>query len=552
MIPLKNNLIIMKRLLSLLLLLAFLGMHQSMAQIASFSFAGPSTVSGWTNVSGDPALGVQTATTAGVTLSSVATANWSPNSGGNCVYNSGALSSASYFPFAVMNGSWIQYNGTGYNLALYNAAVPQIELTGLKPDSTYILRMSGTNKWFSGNTQYTVAGLTVYGSQQLNTYNNTTQGVTFANVKPDASGMIRVYVNATAGNSFAWICGLQIFSGSATNVGIPVVALTAPVNGTTQSEGGNFIITAIASENGGTIAKVEFYADTTKIGEADAAPYTMTWVDPDPGSYVISAKATDAVGTIATATANVGVQSLNYFWSTTGNIATGGDTSFVGTVDSNRLAFRTKNIERMSILPTGNIGIGTITPTAQFHTTGSVRLAGITADSTKTRVLVSDTSGNLYYRNASGLSAWQYANGTVFDSADNIAIGTSNPQGYKLAVNGTAIFTKAKVKSAGTWPDYVFLANYQLPDLKELEQYLQTHHHLPDIPDQAAVQKDGIDLSEHAAALLKKVEELTLYTIQQDKQLTEQSKQLTEQNARLEAQQKEIDELKSLIKDKKN
>jgi hypothetical protein len=336
-----------------------------------------------------------------------------------------------------------------------------------------------------------------------------------------------------------------VYSGSS-NVGTPVVAMTAPANGTVQSEGGNFTITATATETGSTITKVEFYADTTKIGEADAAPYTMTWADPAPGGYQLTAKATDAVGTIATASVNVGVQSLNYFWSTTGNIATGGDTSFVGTVDSNRLAFRTKNIERLSILPTGNIGVGTKTPTAQLHTTGSVRLAGLTNDSTKTRVLVSDTSGNLYYRNASSLTGrWLYVNGTVYDSVDNVAIGTSNPQGYKLAVNGTAIFTKAKVKTAGTWPDYVFEQGYRLPDLRDLERYVQTHHHLPEMPAQDEVQRDGIDLSEHSAALLKKVEELTLYVIQQDKQLGEQ-------NARLKAQQKEIDELKDLIKDKKN
>src|SRR6185437_7413076 len=415
----------MKRLLSVLLLLAMVGVQRSMAQIASFSLGAPVAAPGWTIVPGDPAAGVQTATAGGITSSTIAQANWSPDNAGHASvgYNWGAT--GGYFPAAVMGSAWKQWNGNNLNLALYNAAIPQVELTGLNPDSTYILRMSGDEPWYAGITQYTVAGLILYGSQQLNTYNNNTQGVIFANVKPDASGMIRVYVNPTSSTSFCWISGLQIFSGSATNIGIPTISLTAPANGTTQSEGGNFIITAAVSDSGGVISKVEFYADTTKIGEADAAPYTMTWVDPDPGTYRITAKATDAIGNTASASANVGVSSLNYFWSTTGNIATGGDTSFVGTVDSNRLAFRTKNIERMSILPTGNIGIGTITPTAQFHTTGSVRLAGITDDSTKTRVLVSDTSGNLYYRNISGLvgsaSPWQYMNGTVYDSTDNIA-----------------------------------------------------------------------------------------------------------------------------------
>ena len=398
----------MKRLLALLLLLLGAGVLRCTAQIASFSFAGPSTVSGWTNISGDPHSGAQSATANGITVSSISASNWVPNSVPSNVYNFGGATGASYFPANVMANTWLQWNGNSNNLALYNASLPQILLSGLNPDSTYIIRMSGSDKFYTGNTQYTVAGASVSGSQLLNTYNNTTQGVTFTGVKPDGSGHINVYVNATSTSSFAFISGLQIFSGTATNVGVPVIALTAPVNGTVQSEGGNFIITATASETGGSISKVEFFADTTKIGEVDAAPYTFTWVNPDPGGYQITAKATDAIGTISTASVNVGVQSLNYFWSTTGNIATGGDTSFVGTVDSNRLAFRTKNIERMSILPTGNIGIGTIAPTAQLHTTGSVRLAGITNDSTKSRVLVSDTSGNLYYRSASSLTGrWQ-------------------------------------------------------------------------------------------------------------------------------------------------
>lgn len=403
-----------------------IGMTRSMAQIASFSFGGPDSSPGWTNVSGDPAHAVQTATAAGITLSSVSTGNWSPNSAGNSAYSSGGVTGASYFPAAVMGGAWINYNGTSNTLALYNATYPQIELTGLNPDSTYILRMSGDASSYGGPMQYTVAGLTVYGSQQLNTEGNKTQGVTFQNVKPDASGMVKVYVNCIGTTTFAWISGLQIFSGTATNVGVPVVVVTSPLNGTTQSEGGNFVINATASESGGTITKVEFYADTTKIGEDDVAPYTFTWTDPDPGTYTITAKATDAVGTISTASSNVAIRSLNYFWSTTGNIATGGDTSFVGTVDSNRLAFRTKNIERMTISAIGNVGIGTDSPTAQLHTTGSVRFGGLTNDSTPSRILVSDSTGKVYYENIGGSGLLSPGPG-LGGTSTGIALGDSIP-----------------------------------------------------------------------------------------------------------------------------
>ena len=458
----------MKRLFWILILIG--SATQGMAQIGSFTFSPTQeTTSGFTSIYGDPHLAVRTGTANGISITTVSTANWSPSSSSGCAAGGVGAYPTYYMP--AMANCYLQYNGSAYNLALYNALMPQFELTGLNPDSSYILRMTASDVEFGGSTTYTVAGASVAGSQTLTTWHNQYQGITFLNVYPDGTGMIKVYVNGSSTSDYAMISGLEVFSGSA-NVGAPVVALTTPTNGTIFSEGGNISIAATASETGGTITKVEFYADTTKIGEADASPYTMTWTDPNPGSYQITAKATDNVGTINTAQANIAVESLNYFWSTTGNIATSGDTFFVGTVDTNRLSFRTNNVERMTILKDGTIGIGTKTT-----------------------------------------------------------------YGYALAVNGTAIFTKAKVKTAGTWPDYVFKPDYALPDLKDLERYLKEHQHLPDIASEKTVQREGIDIAEQQAALLKKVEELTLYLIQQNK--------------KIEAQQKEIDKLKARIKTQK-
>jgi hypothetical protein len=535
--------------INLLLLTLVVGVVRLEAQTVSFNFsAAAQSVSGWVNVAGDPSTGVRTVTANGITLSSVATANWSPYSGVSA-QNGNGYYPGTYFPAGVMSCNWFQYNGTTRTLANYNAAVPQIKLSGLNPDSSYILRMSGSDagSFNSNPTVYTVSGATVYSSQSLNVHNNASQGITFQGIYPNSSGVINIYINTTSSTDIASIDGLQVYPGNS-GVGMPAVAITTPITGTILPEDGNVIIQATASEIGATISKVEFYADTTKIGEVDAAPYNFTWVDPAPGSYTITAKATDNSGTINSAVVYIGVESLNYFWSTTGNIATGGDTTFIGTVDSNRLAIRTRDTERMTISANGYIGIGTKSPTAQLHTTGSVRLTGLTNDSTKTRVLVSDTSGNLFYRSASSISGhWLYSNGVVYDSLDNIAIGTSNPQGYKLAVNGTAIFTKVKVKTAGTWPDYVFRNGYTPPDLNILEQYLHANHHLPGIASEAEVQRDGIDVGDQQAAVLKKVEELTLYLINQNKTLTEQNRQLQEQNARLLDQQRQIDELKKLL-----
>lgn len=479
---------ILRRSLWIFVLLIFAVLNRAMAQLASFSFGTATNVSGWTRLSGDPAQGAQTATMNGITISSIGSSSWSSaGTNNNLTINDGAPN-GTYFPAVVMaTGAWFNDNGTTHNLALFNVLWPQIKVSGLNPDSTYTLRMTGSWIYDKGPTQYTVAGRSVSGSQTLVTYNNTSQGVTFQQVQPDTTGVISIYVNATTTSTLAFISGVQVFSGSS-NVGVPVVALTSPANGTIISEGSDFSIAATASETAGTIRKVEFYADTTKIGEADAAPYTMTWTDPDPGGYVLTAKATDTVGTISTVSINLGVESLNYFWSTTGNAGNNGDSNFVGTVDTNRLAFRTNNIERMTILKDGTIGIG-----------------------------------------------------------------TKNTDGYLLAVNGTAIFTKVKVKPAGSWPDYVFRKNYELPGLEDLERYIALHHHLPGIASEREV-RDGVDVGDQQAAVLKKVEELTLYLIRENRALSEhnrqinaQNKQLLEQNARLEAQQKEIDELKALL-----
>jgi len=114
-------------------------------------------------------------------------------------------------------------------------------------------------------------------------------------------------------------------------------------------------------------------------------------------------------------------------------------------------------------------------------------------------------------------------------------------------VNGTAIFTKVRVKTAGSWPDYVFKPGYVLPDLATLEQYLAEHRHLPGIASESEVVRDGIDVGDHQAALLKKVEELTLYLIEENKRLKEQNSRVEQQNATLLQQQRLMEKLQQQV-----
>ncbi|SDP94770.1 hypothetical protein SAMN05428975_3992 [Mucilaginibacter sp. OK268] len=105
----------------------------------------------------------------------------------------------------------------------------------------------------------------------------------------------------------------------------------------------------------------------------------------------------------------------------------------------------------------------------------------------------------------------------ITDANGNIALNTYDSKGYKFAVNGSAIATSMTVKLNSAWPDYVFKKDYQLPSLSDVKAYIDQNQHLPEIPSEQQIAKEGLNLGEMNKLLMKKVEELTLYLIEKDK-----------------------------------
>lgn len=130
----------------------------------------------------------------------------------------------------------------------------------------------------------------------------------------------------------------------------------------------------------------------------------------------------------------------------------------------------------------------------------------------------------------------------------SIGIGTTNTYTYQLAVNGSAIATSMTVKAYGNWPDYVFKKEYHLPSLPEVQSFIDKNHHLPEIPSAEQIEKDGLNLGEMNKLLLKKVEELTLYTISSDKQLQQQAMIIKQQAATVKELLEEMELLKQQMK----
>lgn len=204
----------------------------------------------------------------------------------------------------------------------------------------------------------------------------------------------------------------------------------------------------------------------------------------------------------------------------------------------------------------GNIGIGKSNPTYKLDVSGSLQSTSLQTESLSVtsdinfRSLAGNSTKILTINNDGNLSSTDYAtiqdnmgnhtaiqninlngnklvggtsgNGGIF-VADNgnvrIGVGTMNPT-KALEVNGT-IRSKEVIVEIANWSDFVFDNNYKLMSLKETERFIKQNGHLPNVPSAAEVEKEGIELGEMNAILLQKIEELTLYVIELEKQIDE-------------------------------
>jgi hypothetical protein len=157
---------------------------------------------------------------------------------------------------------------------------------------------------------------------------------------------------------------------------------------------------------------------------------------------------------------------------------------------------------------------------------GAAAKRTIIGPSTPTRLSlgVGVTSGNEYLTVVNG---------------GNVGIGTTSPN-QKLTVNGTIYGKEVKVDLSVPGPDYVFEKDYKLPSLDEIKSYIDQHKHLPEVPSAKEMEQNGINLSEMNMILLRKIEELTLHVIEQNKQI---SKLKEERNPSPDLSGKKVEEL---------
>ena len=215
---------------------------------------------------------------------------------------------------------------------------------------------------------------------------------------------------------------------------------------------------------------------------------------------------------------------LNYYSNSTTTVGIGGGNFEV----KNNMQVGGKINNRLSLIAWGNPSYG--------HTNTSLVMNGIRKNGqwevlgdgarTSIGVISTDIFGNIRIiahhdpsvSNSKTMTDDQLFGGNtrmMISSSGNVGIGTTSTFGYKLAVNGSIGSREVTVENTSPWPDFVFQPDYELRPLNEVANYVAQHQHLPEIPSQEEVAENGINLGEMNAKLLQKIEELTLYLIEE-------------------------------------
>lgn len=176
----------------------------------------------------------------------------------------------------------------------------------------------------------------------------------------------------------------------------------------------------------------------------------------------------------------------------------------------------------------GNVGIGTTTPSERLQVSGRVLanylaskgnigigsdvdariyMQNTTPQTGKNWNLISETDGS-FQLGIYGINPFQ-----TIASNGNVGIGTTTPDA-KLAVKGTIHTQEVKVDMNG-WADYVFNPTYKMLPLDQVKAYISSNHHLPEMPSETEVKLKGVNIGEMLKLQTKKIEELTLYLLQQ-------------------------------------
>ncbi|MDP9960364.1 hypothetical protein [Chryseobacterium lathyri] len=186
------------------------------------------------------------------------------------------------------------------------------------------------------------------------------------------------------------------------------------------------------------------------------------------------------------------------------------------------------------LLGNGNVGIGTDAPAYKLDVVGNAQFQDIISGGANSWIFHTPDDGrktiHLSPKNVAN-NDWDWGKGLIINGENGNALihGKFEAKEVKVTLTPTA--------------DFVFENEYHLPKLEDVEKHIKEKKHLPEIASAKVMEKDGVNIGEFQIKLLQKIEELTLYSIEQNKQI----KKLQEENKTLKYQSEKISKLEKQI-----
>ena len=169
------------------------------------------------------------------------------------------------------------------------------------------------------------------------------------------------------------------------------------------------------------------------------------------------------------------------------------------------------------------MGIGTSNPQVRLDVDGSFQ-------ATNANINGALTASSATINGAANVTGTLTANSATINGAANVTGAlTANSAKITGEIRANSAEIKGKIKAqeievtldVKDWPDFVFENDYTLMTLQETEDFIKENKHLPNVPSAAEVEANGVNLGEMNAILIQKVEELTLYILDLQKQINE-------------------------------
>ncbi|MEO8774484.1 MAG: fibronectin type III domain-containing protein [Gelidibacter sp.] len=402
---------------------------------------------------------------------------------------------------------------------------------------------TATNLSWTGSTDN--VGVTGYTILQNGTSIGTTNGATTFNVTgltQNTSYAFTVTARDAAGN----VSSVSNVTNVTTQASADSQAPTAPsnlVSSSTTTTTTNLSWTASTDnvgvtgytilQNGTSIGTTSGVTTFNVTGLTQNTPYAFTVTANDAAGNVSPVSNTANVTTQAAVDNQAPTAPSNLGFSGTTNTST--NLSWTGSTDNVAVTGYTIFQNGASVGSTSGTTSFTVTGLSQttsyaFTVAASDAAGNVSPMSNTVNITTTGTGLVDYTSENSNLLSVDWTGRDLF-AHRNVGIGTTNTHGYRLAVAGNMVAEEVNVKLKVNWPDYVFEKDYKLPSLKEVEEHIREKGYLLNMPSAKVVENEGIDLGKMNAKLLEKIEELTLYAIDQEKKI----RNLEQDNKRIDS-----------------